>query len=130
MTSPTRRGQQNFVITQSSATHWRPATCQEEECAGYLLGFQTVVPTGGDMAQWIRSTKRWRWKEEVTAEGISTFRFPPGQDCFKGAAGQHRQWAGRPPILSHDGRALPRPDDWIGDFKEELHRNERLRQRG
>lgn len=118
------------------ATHWERVSCEDVDCPRYINGFQVIVPGGGPLAAWIRTNLRasHNWREELQDGGLMAFSFPPGQQCFKGLAGEHKFPTGRPAILTqqrvnHEPRVL-RPDDWVDSYQESHDRFVRLVQRG
>lgn len=112
-----------YQILQPTATHFRPATCEEVECANHVNGWKTIVPVRSDLADAVRSSGRV-FTEEVIDGGLVEFRFKPGQQCFRAAS--HRislqrdqlfmvrrgDWRGfEGPALQHRSAA-----DWVDDF--------------
>ncbi len=72
---PTKR---HFNMSKPKNTHTRPATCLEVNCPPYLNGWDTIVPTNSDDAEYIRHDVMQRFTEY--REGpLSRFRFPAGQ---------------------------------------------------
>ena len=98
-------GRQLFTFSWPLKTHWREATCEEVSCPGFLLGFTTMldesVQVHKDNADWIRYKSQMSFSEELGEEGLTTFTFPQGQDCWEGKAGKHRVKTGRPERLFH-----------------------------
>lgn len=114
-----RYGKQHFKAVRPKTTHWRRGEC-DMDCANHVNGWQTVVPTVGDLADWIRHQSGLRFNEE-TKEGLSRFVFPPGQTCFS----QHAVALERDPVYIHEVRGIrtvQEPQQWIDTFSEEMHK--------
>ena len=105
-----------FEIRSPLATHWRPASCAEAECAHYLNGWTSVIDETTDLGQkqahYIRHDKTRRHTEEKRPDGLTAFRFEAGQRCF--AADKHQVPLGRPEVY------LSRGGDWRGTTTEPL----------
>lgn len=115
-----------YSIRSPLATHFRPATCQEVDCANYAKGWltrlDTAVPQQAQLANDIR-LKLGRKFLAVERGTVVEFTFPPGQQCFA----QHRVPLDRPEfyvVRDGDWRGNPRgtapvqrnADDWLDDF--------------
>lgn len=62
---------------------WRIfASCEQIGCCHYLEGWRTIVPTGSDLAETVRASGR-RYIIEDGGAGLTVYRFPPGQRCFR-----------------------------------------------
>lgn len=114
-----------YQIVAPVATHFRPATCQEMECAGYTRGWRTTVLPDSSQAQYIRHSSGRKFTSEMNADGTVTFTFPPGQMCFRAA--EHRVSLEREPfyvVRGGDFRGNPRgipsirrkSTEWVDDF--------------
>lgn len=114
-----------YQIVAPVATHFRPATCQEMECAGYTRGWRTTVLPDSSQAQYIRHSSGRKFASEMNADGTVSFTFPPGQMCF--AAADHRVSLQREPLYvvrGGDFRGNPRgtpsirrkSTEWVDDF--------------
>lgn len=119
-----------FGIANPGATHWRPATCVEVDCAAHRDGFRVVCDLrtrlGVDQARYIRDKAGRAFTHAFTEDGrVITFTFPAGQRCFIA----HRLPLGRPALFivrngDHRGpgrrplerRQYDRPDQWVDDF--------------
>ncbi len=124
-----------YEINAPLSTHFRPATCEEMDCPAYVHGWSTTVDESTELGQgqayYIRNESRRRYSE---IRGLSptdrrtTFRFEPGQRCFK--SDEHRTRIERPEIYvvrDGDARGNPRRTatrrhasaaDWQEDFAE------------
>lgn len=79
---------QTFEVDAPLATHWRAATCEEVECAAWMQGWTTDVPS--DHPDEIRMLKAYE-KEirsggitaTTTPEGLMRYSFPAGTPCFR-----------------------------------------------
>lgn len=119
-----------FGIASPRATHWRPATCGEVDCAANANGFRVRcdlrTQLGVDQARYIRDKAGRHYTHEFSDEGrVITFTFPAGQRCFVA----HQLPLGRPALFvvrngDHRGsgrrplerRQYDRPDQWVDDF--------------
>lgn len=122
MTMPSPEGQRlppampagaykTFQIVTPLRTHFRPGTCAEVDCPGYLNGFRTRVDERTDLGQsqahYIRKESGRRFTEDRDDAGLTVFTFEPGQRCF--ASGDHKVRIDRPELF------LTRPGDWRGN---------------
>jgi hypothetical protein len=118
-----------YQIVAPLSTHFRPATCREVECGGYMRGWKTTVLPNSPQAAYIRRSSGRRFTEAPNESGDGTvvFTFPPGQQCFR--ASEHRKSLEREPLYvvrGGDFRGDPRretphrmrADDWVDDFAE------------
>jgi hypothetical protein len=118
-----------FRAAAPLATHWRPASCAEVDCAHYVNGWATTVLPGSDEEALVRQAGRV-WRHQVQggpwpdAAGFLRFEFEAGQVCF--AAHRHRVPLERPPLFvvrNGDWRANlgvrrthTRATDWVDEF--------------
>lgn len=130
---------QTYAIDAPPATHFRPATCAEAACIHREQGWKTIVDEattlGQQQAAYIRRHAGRHFRESREGEGVTTFTFPAGQDCFR----EHRVRVDRPEIFSVSGgdyrgrttsaRILP-AHGWVDDMQEGLYRLHRLAERG
>jgi hypothetical protein len=120
-----------YQISAPRATHWRPATCAEVDCAAHVHGWRTVVDESTELGQrqahHVRKVAGRAYTEHRDEAGLTVFTFEAGQRCF--AADSHRLPVGRPEIYvvrGGDWRGNPRgdvrkharPADWVDDFAE------------
>lgn len=116
-----------YQVSAPLATHWRKATCEEVQCAGYVKGWKTLIDTrtvqGQAQANYIRVASGRRFTEEANIAGGVTFHFAVGQSCFR--SGDHKVPLERPALYvvrSGDWRGgrverhHATPDDWVDDF--------------
>jgi hypothetical protein len=100
-------------------THWREAYCREVGCGQYLNGWQTVLPANDAAnAGYIRRSGMG-FREESEGQLIR-FIFEPGQECFKGRAGDHRTPVERDPILWRDNLVMA-PLEWLDRMNDDLY---------
>ena len=138
-----------YEIRSPRSTHWRPATCEQVDCAAYLHGWSTTVDTGTELGQgqayYIRKQSGRSFQEEpavfdfTDSPGLVAFVFPPGQRCFR--SDTHRIRLTRPEIFvvrGGDWRGNPagtsrqhqRPEHWVEDFAQHQDRISTRLQRG
>ncbi len=107
-----------YQIVAPLATHFRPASCREIECRGYMNGWKTtVLPGTPEHAQVLALRGRYAFTGPVRNEdGTDTFTFPAGQECFRRS--QHRVPLEREPlyVVRTDGAVRRRERDWVDDF--------------
>ena len=109
---------------------WQPATCEQVECRAHVSGWRTVLAANDGRCDYIRS-RAGRAFTEHTEAGLTTFTFPPGQQCFNAAG--HRRRVEREPLYLVQGavkRRHKRPELWVEDFSEHLDKIESARARG
>ena len=113
-------------------TNWYEIGCREAECDAYVYGWATTVPTMGDLADWIRYKSDRRFREEVSAGGLSRFVFPPGQEGFHKAP--HRRQNNRPSVFGiqqgHMAAVRVSADEWVDRMQEDNFQAARERRRG
>ena len=109
-----------YQIIAPLPSHFRPATCEEVECAAWRNGWKTtVLPGTPEHAQVLALRGRYRFAGPVCNEdGTNTFLFEAGQPCFRRS--QHRKSLEREPLYRvRDGLSAPisrRSADWVDDF--------------
>lgn len=137
----------SYVLASPVDTHFRPATCQEVECAGYTKGwvsaFDGTDPEDVPKINWVRDFCDRQFTEHRgvrvpkldggtavaldDAGPLTVFVFPPGQMCFEAA--DHRMTLEREPLyVVRDGDWRGNPtgrvrehangDDFVDDFGE------------
>ena len=128
-----------YSIVAPRSTHFRKGTCEEAGCLAHRRGWRTVVDErlelGQAQAHYIRKVSHRKFTESKGEDGLTTFTFPPGQECFA----SHTIRIDRPEIYvvrDGDWRGNPRgtapkrhvrAEDWVEDFA--LHQgrvNDRL----
>ena len=123
-------GHRTYQILSPIATHYRPASCADVDCAAHAHGWRTTVdettPLGQEQAAYIRRGAGRR-HAETRDNNLTTFTFEAGQVCF--AAADHRLPLDRPehfrvltgpaPGVIETARAH-RPDDWVDSFAEHV----------
>ena len=90
---------------------------------GYKVVLDESNPKHADLAAWLRSGASGRQFHEMKeVEGLATFVFPAGQNCFR----PHHNGVGRQPIMIRtvggDRRTFSRPQDWHESYNEEAER--------
>lgn len=99
------------------------AACERVDCAAWRHGWESPVDESTDLgarqASYIRRHCGRTFTEHRTGEGLTVFRFPPGQRCFA----EHRTRPESYSVLAGDWRgyggvirAHSRPADWVDDF--------------
>lgn len=118
-----------YALVAPLASHWRPARCEEVDCANQAAGWRTVIDEATELGQaqayYVRAQSGRRFVETREA-GLTVFTFEPGQRCFAAhQAPLEREptylvkggdWRGNPrgtPLRQH-----ARPQDWVEDFAE------------
>lgn len=132
----------SFEVHSPARTHFRPATCAEVDCPHYLGGWESVIDVATEQGKaWAAAIKRSgrRFIADRSGPGTTiTFRFPPGQACFKAP---HQVPVGRPEIFvvrDGDWRGNPtgrtdrgvRPEEFVERMAENLDVLHSARQRG
>lgn len=115
-----------YEIRVPTATHFRPATCEEVACPQHANGWRVRVE--GLPPEMVHTAKNCgrKWTEMHVAEGETYLIFEAGQRCFQ--ASEHRTRLDKPELyLVRDGdyrgnpygtkaRLHQRPADWQDDF--------------
>jgi hypothetical protein len=82
-----------FQIAAPLSTHFVPARCDQVDCPEYLNGWVTAVDESTDLGQaqahYIRHDRERRHFEQRRPDGLTEFRFPAGQRCFR--SGDHKR---------------------------------------
>ena len=122
----------HYRATNPLDTNWYEISCEAAQCDAYQYGWVTTIPTMGDLAEWVRHKSGRRFREEVSAGGLSRFTFSAGQEGFHGSP--HRRQNTRPsrfgiqeghtPIIRVSG------DEWIDRMQEDNFRAVRDRGHG
>lgn len=124
-----------YQIVAPRSTHFRPATCEEVDCAAWRNGWKTLVPDDSPQAEYIRSGGSGRRYVESTghadlAGGVAEFMFEAGQKCF--AADKHVVPLEREPLFNVRENDLTRrhtrPELWAEDMDEHLSKIRRFRE--
>lgn len=123
-----------FGVTAPLATHFRPATCEEVDCPGFLNGWITRATTD-EQADYIRRHSGRSFEEREP----NVFLFKAGQTCF--GASFHRiriereelyivrdgDWRGNP---TGNIRKHTRSDYWVEEFSEHQGILKTMQERG
>jgi len=112
-----------YSIARPRDTHTRVASCEEVDCQAHRGGWETLVnestPLGQRQAHYIRTRAGRGFTERLDA-GVTTFTFPPGQQCFA----EHRVQLDRQDLylVGQNGhrRQHTGPDSWLNEFGENL----------
>lgn len=115
--------QVHYKILNPASTHFRPATCEDVDCGGYVNGWQSTIDESTDLGQaqahYIRAQSGRRFTETRTPAGLTEFTFPAGQECFR--SGEHKTNIGRAPLFVVDsGNRRYRhssADSWADDLR-------------
>lgn len=129
-----------FSLRQPKATHTRPATCEEADCAWWRTGFKVVADErtalGRERAVYLRSRVHGRpYTERRDEAGRTLFEFPAGTQCFE----QHRVGLERPVLhvvrsgtsrTPRGSASLVAPGEWHERLGENQQNLRDLQQRG
>jgi len=115
-----------YEMRSPLATHFRPGTCAEAQCAHYLNGWQVHVEKLTAELLHAAKTSGRKYTEQQLAPGQTYLVFEAGQPCFRHR--EHRIRVDRPPLyVVRDGdyrgnprrtkaRLHQRPENWVEDF--------------
>lgn len=128
----------SYRIIAPSATHFRPATCEEVDCIPYREGWRLRVEgLPPEMLHTARTCGR-KFTELRVAEGETYLVYEAGQPCFK--ASQHMVPNGRPErFIERDGdwrgnptgrRIMHSVTGWVDSFGENQERLREAQERG
>lgn len=131
-----------YAISSPLATHFRPGSCAEANCAAHRLGWTTSVDEATELgrrqAHYIRSESGRKFTPTRTEAGLTVFTFEAGQKCFQ----QHQIPLDRPEVYTvRDGdwrgnprgtetRVHPRAETWVEEFAENQDRLATAMERG
>jgi hypothetical protein len=133
----------SYMMRAPLRTHWRPASCEEVDCASFLYGFVTTVDLTSDLGQrqyeYLSHDKERSFHMQRVSMEIVKFVYGPGNRCF--SSNKHRTAIGRPPrllVVGGDWRGNPRRekrvhanvDDWVDDARNHQDRIATIIQRG
>jgi hypothetical protein len=119
-------GKKTYQMSYPKRTHWREVSCHEFKCDQYLMGWTTTLSAGNDQLGWIRFKSGLRFTESTDGLVVK-FRFPAGQECFTGRAGQHRIALERDPNFKIDKHQMEF-NQWMDDFQENQYQISRRRE--
>jgi len=85
--------------------HWREVSCLEIGCIRYMTGWKTILPVD-DIANIELIRRSGMGFREEREDGLVTFTFTPGQECFTGRGGGHLKAVERDAILKKDNRIM------------------------
>ncbi len=123
---------QTYRISRPTATHTRPATCEEVDCPDFVKGYVVRLPRGDGRIALLRDAAAGRIDglkrsmREVTGVDSAEQEFLMNGPCLK--ATQHRAPVDRPEIYLVRGgdwrantgliRKHTRPEHWVEDMQE------------
>ena len=101
----TSRGLLTHFVLNRPRDHWREVSCLEIGCVNHAMGWKTILPVGdiANIEMIRRSNMGFREERE---DGLVTFTFTPGQECFTGRGGGHLKAVERDAILKKDNRVM------------------------
>lgn len=106
-----------YQVVAPPSTHWRPATCAEVDCGGFLHGWRSLIDErtalGQQQAHYIRRESRRKHTEHRDEAGLTVFDFEAGQRCFA----PHKVRLDRPEVY------LVRGGDWRGNPAGQVRRH-------
>lgn len=89
-----------YQILAPVQTHFRPASCEEVDCAGFLNGFVVTIDLSTDLGQsqayYFRNSNERSFREESLSSTLVRFVFGPGQPCV--ARHRHQVRLDRPEL--------------------------------
>ncbi|MGY5048304.1 hypothetical protein ACWDE0_22130 [Streptomyces sp. 900105755] len=112
--------------------------CERANCWAWRHGWESSFDESTDLgkaqAQYVRTQSGRTFREMRTAEGLTVFRFEPGQRCFA----EHKTIPELYLVRDGDHRGNPtgqrrvhtRPADWVEHMQEEFGRFNEDRRRG
>lgn len=106
-----------FGLRAPLQTHFRPASCEDADCANHRNGFLVRLDVNLQ-DQLVADVRRLRPGQftEWTENGIITFQFPPGTRCFQ----KHTRSLEREPLYvvrdKDGGRRHQNGDNWVDEF--------------
>jgi len=109
----------HFVLNRPR-DHWREVSCLEIGCVNFATGWKTILPMG-DIANIEMIRRSGMGFREECEDGLVTFIFTPGQECFTGQGGGHRVALERAPIMTQDSRILE-PLNFMDNWNDHIYR--------
>lgn len=132
-----------YQIRAPLDSHWiTTKDCSRAQCEGFLIGWDSDIDERTELGQaqaaYIRRESRRRFAEVRLPDGLTRFRFEPGQDCFRRPhlvrnmregiyVERGGDWRGNPTGLR---RVHSRPGDWVESFALHQQRLRALQERG
>ena len=101
----TGRGMLTHFVLNRPRDHWREVSCLEIGCVNHAMGWKTILPAD-DITNIELIRRSGMGFREEREDGLVTFIFMPGQECFTGQGGGHKKAVGRQPILMRDQRVM------------------------
>ena len=109
----------HFVLNRPR-DHWREVSCLEIGCVNFATGWKTILPAD-DIANIELIRRSGMGFREEREDGLVTFIFTPGQECFTGQGGGHKKAVGRQPILMRDQRVMEHLE-FMDNWNDHLYR--------
>ena len=110
----TSRGMLIHFELERPPDYWREVSCLEIGCVHFATGWKTILPVA-DIANIELIRRSGMGFREEREDGLVTFIFTPGQECFTGQGGGHKVAVERDAILTKDKRVMEHlafMDDW------------------
>ena len=101
--------------------HWREVSCKQIGCVNYANGWRTILPVDDLANITLIRRSRMGFREEGGGDGLITFIFAPGQECFTGQGGGHRVALERDPVLTKDKRIME-PLEFMDNWNDHFYR--------
>ena len=121
-----------YDITASHSDETRWASCLEAHPQGFRTVVDEATVLGKAQADYIRRQSGRQFTEHQAPLGVTTFTFPPGEQCF--AVGEHRVPLERVELYTVRNGVAPyrhkRPSDWMDDLHTHTDRLLTLREKG
>jgi len=100
--------------------YWREVSCLEIGCIRYMTGWKTILPVA-DIANIELIRRSGMGFREEREDGLVTFTFTPGQECFTGRGGGHLKAVERDAILKKDNRVMEHLE-FMDNWNDHLYR--------
>ena len=100
--------------------HWREVSCLAIGCVNHAMGWKTILPAG-DIANIEMIRRSGMGFREEREDGLVTFIFTPGQECFTGQGGGHKKAVERDAILTRDKRVMEHLE-FMDNWNDHLYR--------
>ena len=116
----TDRGMLTHFVLNRPRDHWREVSCLEIGCVNHAMGWKTILPAG-DTANIELIRRSGMGFREEREDGLVTFIFTPGQECFTGQGGGHKVAVERDAILTKDKRVME-PLEFMDNWNDHQYR--------
>jgi hypothetical protein len=114
------RGMLTHFVLNRPRDHWREVSCLEIGCVNYANGWKTILPAD-DIANIEMIRRSGMGFREEREDGLVTFTFTPGQECFTGRGGGHLKAVERDAILKKDNRVMEHLE-FMDNWNDHLYR--------